>query len=89
MGAARPDSLFEIGSITKTFTGLILAQVIAQGKVWPDEPVSEVLPPGIVSKPAGREITLLGRHWRFVPTKNIPRCWSGKSPRRSACTTRW
>ena len=58
-GAARPDSLFEIGSITKTFTGLILAQMIAQGKARLDEPVRELLPTGLVSKPAGREMTLL------------------------------
>ena len=30
-GAARPDSLFEIGSITRTFTGLMLAQMTTQG----------------------------------------------------------
>jgi len=30
-GAAKPDSLFEIASITKTFTGLLLAQMAAQG----------------------------------------------------------
>jgi CubicO group peptidase (beta-lactamase class C family) len=58
-GAAQPDSLFEIGSITKTFTGLILAQMIEQGRVRLDEPVRELLPPGLVSKPAGREISLL------------------------------
>jgi CubicO group peptidase (beta-lactamase class C family) len=27
-GTARPDSIFEIGSITKTFSGLILAQMV-------------------------------------------------------------
>jgi CubicO group peptidase (beta-lactamase class C family) len=59
LGAARPDQLFEIGSITKTFTGLTLAQLIEQGKVTPATPVRELLPPGVVVKPAGREITLL------------------------------
>jgi CubicO group peptidase (beta-lactamase class C family) len=58
-GTAKPDSIFEIGSITKTFTGLVLAQMIAQGKVTLDEPVRELLPPGTVAKPAGAEISLL------------------------------
>jgi CubicO group peptidase (beta-lactamase class C family) len=58
-GAARTESIFEIGSISKTFTGLILAQMIAQGKVKLDEPVRELLPPGTVAKPDGAEITLL------------------------------
>jgi D-alanyl-D-alanine-carboxypeptidase/D-alanyl-D-alanine-endopeptidase len=58
-GAAKPDSIFEIGSITKTFTGLLLAQMAAQGKVTLEEPVRELLPAGTVTKPAGPEITLL------------------------------
>jgi serine-type D-Ala-D-Ala carboxypeptidase/endopeptidase len=59
-GTAKPDSVFEIGSITKTFTGLILAQMVQQGKVRFDEPVRELLPSGTVAKPtAGAEITLL------------------------------
>ena len=58
-GAAKPDSIFEIGSITKTFTGLVLSQMVEQGKVKFDEPVRELLPPGTVAKPAGAEITLL------------------------------
>jgi CubicO group peptidase (beta-lactamase class C family) len=58
-GAANPDSLFEIASITKTFTGLILARMVTQGKVRLDEPVRELLPPGTVAKPPGDEITLL------------------------------
>jgi serine-type D-Ala-D-Ala carboxypeptidase/endopeptidase len=58
-GAAKPDSIFEIGSITKTFTGLILSQMVEQGKVKFDEPVRELLPPGTAAKPAGAEITLL------------------------------
>src|SRR5579863_1157148 len=58
-GAAKTDSVFEIGSITKTFTGLILAQMVEQGKVKFDDPVRELLPANTVSKPAGAEITLL------------------------------
>ena len=58
-GVAKPDSIYEIGSVTKTFTGLILSQMVEQGKVKFDEPVRELLPPGTVQKPAGAEITLL------------------------------
>ena len=59
-GTAKPDSIFEIGSVTKTFTGLALAQMVEQKSVTLDEPVRELLPPGTVSKPAsGPEITLL------------------------------
>ncbi len=58
-GTAKKDLLFEIGSITKTFTGLLLAQMVEQGKVKIDEPVRLLLPPGVVAKPDGLEITLL------------------------------
>jgi D-alanyl-D-alanine-carboxypeptidase/D-alanyl-D-alanine-endopeptidase len=58
-GTAKPDSIFEIGSITKTFTGLILSQMVEQGQVSFDEPVRQLLPPGIVAKPTGGEITLV------------------------------
>jgi D-alanyl-D-alanine-carboxypeptidase/D-alanyl-D-alanine-endopeptidase len=59
-GATRPDSVFEIGSITKTFTGLALAQMAQQKKVRLDEPVRALLPKGTVAAPAsGAEITLL------------------------------
>jgi CubicO group peptidase (beta-lactamase class C family) len=58
-GTAKPDSIFEIGSISKTFTCLILSQLVEQGKVKFDTPVRELLPPGTVAKPAGDEITLL------------------------------
>jgi D-alanyl-D-alanine-carboxypeptidase/D-alanyl-D-alanine-endopeptidase len=50
-GTAKPDSIFEIGSISKTFTGLMLAQMVEQKSVKLDEPVRELLPPGTVAKP--------------------------------------
>ena len=58
-GTARPDSIFEIGSFAKTFTGLLLAQMALQGKVTLDEPVRELLPADTVAQPRGAEITLL------------------------------
>jgi CubicO group peptidase (beta-lactamase class C family) len=58
-GAVKPDSIFEIGAVTKTFTGLMLAQLVVQGKARLDEPVRELLPAGTVAKPNGPEITLL------------------------------
>jgi CubicO group peptidase (beta-lactamase class C family) len=59
-GAAKPDSVFEIGSVSKTFTGLVLAQMVQQHKARLDEPVRELLPKGTVAPPAaGAEITLV------------------------------
>jgi CubicO group peptidase (beta-lactamase class C family) len=58
-GVAKEDSLFEIGSVTKTFTGLILSEMVVDKKVSLDTPVRELLPPGTGAKPAGPEITLL------------------------------
>jgi D-alanyl-D-alanine-carboxypeptidase/D-alanyl-D-alanine-endopeptidase len=59
-GAVKVDSVFEIGSIAKPFTGLLLAQLVAQGKVRLDEPVRDLLPVGTVTTPpSGAEMTLL------------------------------
>jgi D-alanyl-D-alanine-carboxypeptidase/D-alanyl-D-alanine-endopeptidase len=58
-GTAKADSIYEIGSISKTFTGLILAQMVEQGAVKLDEPVRQLLPAGTVARPEGAEITLL------------------------------
>jgi serine-type D-Ala-D-Ala carboxypeptidase/endopeptidase len=58
-GTAQPDSMFEIGSLTKTFTGLILAQMVQQKKVSFDDPVRTLLPDGTVIKPLGKEISLV------------------------------
>ena len=58
-GVAKQDSIYEIGSVTKTFTGLILSQMVEQGKVKLEDPVRELLPAGTVPKPAASEITLL------------------------------
>lgn len=58
-GAARPDSIFEIGSVTKTFTALALAQMVEQKKVALDDTLCSLLPSGSVPKPNGQCITLV------------------------------
>ncbi|MGH9527783.1 MAG: serine hydrolase domain-containing protein, partial [Terriglobales bacterium] len=58
-GAAQPGSMFEIGSVTKTFTGLILARMVEQRKVRLGDPVGQFLPPASVPAAAhGAGITL-------------------------------
>lgn len=53
-------TLFEIGSISKTFTGLLLADAVTRGEVRLDEPVTELLPAGTtVPSRDGKPVTLL------------------------------
>ncbi|HEY2662266.1 MAG TPA: serine hydrolase domain-containing protein [Caulobacteraceae bacterium] len=54
------DTLFEIGSVTKAFVGLLLENMVRQEDVTLSEPVNQLLPPGMQT-PAqnGRTITLL------------------------------
>ncbi len=42
-----PDTLFEIGSITKTLTALLLADMVIKGEVKLDDPVEKWLPQGL------------------------------------------
>lgn len=55
-----PRTVFEIGSINKTFTGTILADMVANGEVKLDDPVQKYLPENVrVPARNGRQITLL------------------------------
>jgi CubicO group peptidase (beta-lactamase class C family) len=55
-----PRTVFEIGSINKTFTSTILADMVARGEVALEDPVSKYLPDSVrVPSRNGREITLL------------------------------
>jgi serine-type D-Ala-D-Ala carboxypeptidase/endopeptidase len=58
--AVDPDTVFEIGSITKLFTGIALAAMAERGDVALDEPVGALLPSGTQLPAAGGDaITLL------------------------------
>ena len=73
LGDAQPvtlDTVFEIGSVTKVFTGLLLAVMTRRGEVGLDDPVARHLP-GDFHVPVleGRQITLadLATHTSGLP----------------------
>lgn len=58
--AVNGDTLFEIGSITKTFTELLLEDMIQRGEMKLDDPVEKFLPASVKAPAWGkRKITLL------------------------------
>lgn len=64
------NTIFEIGSITKTFTSLILADAVLKGEVKLDEPVQKYLPETLaVPKRGEQELTLeeLATHTSGLP----------------------
>lgn len=64
------DTLFEIGSITKVFTGLLLQDMALKGEVGLDDPVSKYLPADVrVPVRNGKPITLrqLATHTSGLP----------------------
>jgi CubicO group peptidase (beta-lactamase class C family) len=72
-GDARPldgDTVFEIGSITKVFTSLLLADAVRRGEVALSDPVAKYLPAEVtVPERSGRAITLqdLATHTSGLP----------------------
>lgn len=58
--APQPRTVFEIGSVTKAFIGLLLADMVFRGEVRLEDPVAGLLPARVVPPPvSGRPITLL------------------------------
>jgi CubicO group peptidase (beta-lactamase class C family) len=53
------NTIFEIGSISKTFTATILAWYVNQGKLSLTDPIIKYLPDSVAANPALKNITLL------------------------------
>lgn len=62
-GELRPldgDTVFEIGSMTKVFTALVLADMVRRGEVKLEDPVAKYMPVGVrLPERNGQPITLL------------------------------
>lgn len=66
-----PDTIFEIGSITKVFTAFLLANMVERGEVRLDDPVRRFLPASVKVPSRGRkEITLVDL---ATQTSGLPR----------------
>lgn len=69
------NSVFEIGSATKTFTGILLADCVKRGLVKLDDPVQKYLPSGwTMPRRDDRDITLLQL---ATHTSGLPRLPNG------------
>lgn len=67
------NTVFEIGSITKVFTSVLLADMVARGEVRFDDPVSRYLPASVrVPSRDGKEITLVDLATQFSGLPRLP-----------------
>ncbi len=72
------DSVFEIGSITKVFTALLMADMVQRGEVALDDPVAKFLPPeGRPRAYQDKPITLLDL---ATHTSGLPRSPENMNP---------
>jgi len=75
------NGVFEIGSITKTFTATTLADMVVRGEARLDDPVAKYLPAGAhIPSRNGRQITLLDL---ATQVSGLPRMPSNFAPRDS------
>jgi CubicO group peptidase (beta-lactamase class C family) len=74
-GPPTEETLFEIGSVTKALTGLLLAQALAAGEVALDEPITALLPQGAsaVAGPEAVTLRMLATHTSGLP--RLPTNW--------------
>jgi len=73
------DTVFEIGSVTKVFTAILLADMVERGELRLDDPISKFLPQSVkVPTRNGKEITLLDL---ATHTSGLPRMPNNFAPK--------
>ena len=75
------ETVYEIGSISKVFTGLLLADAVERGAVALDDPINGYLPP--CARPPSDESPILLRHL-VTHTSGLPRMPDNFKPRDGA-----
>lgn len=80
--AVTGESLFEIGSATKVFTSLLLADAVARGEVSLSDPVAKYLPAAVkVPERNGKKITLLDLATHTSALPHMPSNFTPKDPK--------
>jgi CubicO group peptidase (beta-lactamase class C family) len=75
------DTIFEIGSMTKVFTSLVLMDMVQKGEVALTDPVSKFLPPSVkVPERIGRKITLQDLSTQSSGLPRLPTNMKPKDP---------
>ncbi len=66
---ANSETVYEIGSITKTFVGNLLARAVREGKIKLDAPITNYLPDSVAANPALQKIKIvqLANHSSGLP----------------------
>jgi len=75
------DTVFEIGSVTKVFTSLLLMDMVQRGEVALTDPVSKFLPPNVkMPERNGKSITLADLSTQTSGLPGMPANMSPKDP---------
>ena len=79
-GKPGADTVYQIGSVTKTMTALLLADAVVEGKASLDEPVARLLPGYALPAYDGRQITLLDLATHYSSLPRLPDNFAPKNP---------
>lgn len=75
------DSVYEIGSVTKVFTSLLLADMVNKGEVKLDDPVAKFLPATVkIPERNGKKITLVDLATQSSGLPRMPTNFHPKDP---------
>ncbi|MGK5036993.1 serine hydrolase [Janthinobacterium sp. LB3P118] len=79
---AKPgaDTVYQIGSVTKTMTALLLADAVVEGKVTLAEPVAALLPGYTMPAFDGKPISLLDLATHYSALPRLPDNFAPKNP---------
>lgn len=78
---ANEHTVFEIGSITKTFTGILLADKVVKGEMKLDDPLQKYLPEGVTAPTRnGQVITLVTMSNHTSALARMPSNFAPKNP---------